>query len=119
MITFKKQKKPMKTYQDEIIANILKIMKDKDITQADIVRKTGMDKSTVSKLISGETLLKVNTLSEISTALGVSVADIVTYPGGNDTEPVEAILQIRLKKDKKDQVLRLVFGDNNIEILNR
>lgn len=40
MITFKKQKKPMKTYQDEIIANILKIMKDKDITQADIVRKT-------------------------------------------------------------------------------
>ena len=34
-------------------------------------------------------------------------------------EPVEAILQIKLKKDKKDQVLKLVFGDNNIEILNK
>ena len=32
---------------------------------------------------------------------------------------VEAVLQIKLKKDKKDQVLRLVFGDNNIEILNK
>ena len=35
------------------------------------------------------------------------------------SEPVEAILQIKLQKDKKDQVLRLVFGDNNIEILNK
>lgn len=34
-------------------------------------------------------------------------------------EPMEAILQVRLRKDKKDQVLKLVFGENNIEILNR
>ena len=51
--------------------------------------------------------------------------DILTYPDvyvrkeEAEAEPVEAILQIKLKKDKKDQVLKLVFGDNNIEILNK
>ncbi len=34
-------------------------------------------------------------------------------------EPIEATLQIKLKKDKKDQVLKLVFGENNLEILNK
>ena len=55
----------------------------------------------------------------------MSVIDILTYPKifvestSNTLEPVEAILQIRLQKDKKDQVLKLVFGENNLEILNR
>lgn len=64
-------------------------------------------------------------LEIISNVLGVSVVDLITYPKKyvesdmvND-EPMEAILQVRLRKDKKDQVLKLVFGENNIEILNR
>ena len=53
------------------------------------------------------------------------IIDVITYPDryvkvqGSEAEPVEAVLQIKLKKDKKDQVLKLVFGDNNIEILNK
>ena len=35
-----------------------------------------------------------------------------------NNEP-EVALQIKLKKDKRDQVLRLIFGDNDIEILNK
>ena len=38
---------------------------------------------------------------------------------GKTSEDVEAILQIKLKKDRKEQVLKLVFGDNNLEILNK
>ena len=51
--------------------------------------------------------------------------DIITYPlvymepAQCEPEAVEAVLQIKLKKDKKDQVLRLIFGDNDIEILNK
>ena len=37
----------------------------------------------------------------------------------SESEPVEAILQIKLQKSKKDQVLKLIFGDNDIEILNK
>ena len=111
-----------KTYQEEIMSNILKLMNTKGIDQAEIVRRTGIDKSTVSKLISGKTQLKVNTLSEISTAIGVPVVDIITYPEkyervvSSGEEPAEVVVQLRLKKEKRDQVLRLVFGDNDIEI---
>ena len=55
----------------------------------------------------------------------MSEIDLITYPEKYvksdklTDEPVEAVLQIKLKKDKKDQVLKLVFGENNIEILNR
>ena len=51
--------------------------------------------------------------------------DLITYPEifikttEKEEDPVEAVLQIKLRKDKKDQVLKLVFGDNNIEILNK
>ena len=51
--------------------------------------------------------------------------DLITYPDiyvksdEREEEPVEAVLQIKLSKDKKDQVLKLVFGENNIEILNK
>ena len=27
--------------------------------------------------------------------------------------------RLKLKKDKRDQVMRLIFGDNDIEILNK
>jgi hypothetical protein len=34
-------------------------------------------------------------------------------------DSIEAILQIKLQADKKDQILKLVFGENNLEILNK
>ena len=55
----------------------------------------------------------------------MSVVDLFTYPDKyikatqTEGEQIEAILQIKLRKDKKDQVLKLVFGENNIEILNK
>ena len=55
----------------------------------------------------------------------MSVIDIITYPDiyvkkeEAASDPVEAILQIKLQRDKKDQVLKLIFGDNDIEILNK
>ena len=69
--------------------------------------------------------MKVKELEIISNVLGISVIDLITYPkkyvekNSSEEEPVEAILQIKLKRDKKEQVLKLVFGDNNIEILNK
>lgn len=35
----------------------------------------------------------------------------------NDIDTVQ--LTIELKKEKKDQVLKLIFGDNNLEIINK
>ena len=113
------------SYQDEIVSNIQKILKDKEITQADLSRHTEIDPATISKILSGAAQLKINTLSKIATSLDMSVVDILTYPdkyvriGNAESEPVEAVLQIKLKKDRKDQVLKLIFGEHTLEILNK
>ncbi len=113
-------------FQMKVSANIQKILADKGMPQAELSRRTDLDTATISKIFSGQTRLNVNALSEISTALDMSVMDVITYPdkyvkvgGPVKGEPVEAILQIKLQKEKKDQVLKLIFGEHNIEILNK
>lgn len=109
----------------DIAKNIREIRLQKSINQKDIADALHVDDAVVSNIERGKRELKVSELEIISNVLGVSVVDLITYPKKyvesdmvND-EPMEAILQVRLRKDKKDQVLKLVFGENNIEILNR
>ena len=105
--------------------NIKEIRLQKSINQQVIADALNVDVAVISNIEKGKRDLKVKDLEKISNALGVSVIDLITYPKkfvevvSNEDEPVEAILQIKLKKDKKDQVLKLVFGENNIEILNK
>lgn len=89
-------------------------------------QKTGIDEATSAKICSGTRGIGVKMLEKIVLAFPeVDARWLLTGEGliNNryvcDEEPLEAILQIKLKKDKKDQVLKLVFGDNNIEILNK
>ena len=85
----------------------------------------GITSSQFSKVLKMKVKLSVVQLSKLAQSLSMSEIDVITYPDryvkvqGSEAEPVEAVLQIKLKKDKKDQVLKLVFGDNNIEILNK
>ena len=95
------------------------------MNQQEIADALNVDVSVISNIENGKRELKVKELEIIANVLGVSVVDLITYPKKyvekitNDDEPAEVVLQIKLKKDKKDQVLKLVFGENNIEILNK
>lgn len=108
-----------------IVKSIKEIRLQKSINQQQIADALNVDVAVVSNIEKGKRDLKVKELEIISNALGISVIDLITYPkkyvekNSNEYEPVEAILQIKLKKDKKEQILKLVFGDNNIEILNK
>lgn len=107
-----------------IISNIRKIMNAKGLTQATMADYAETSPSQFSKILNGTVQLSLVQLSKIASRLSLREIDIYTYPDiyvkrEKTDEPVEAILQIKLSKDKKDQVLKLVFGDNNIEILNR
>lgn len=109
----------------DIAKNIREIRLQKSINQQVIADALGLDVAVVSNIEKGKRDLKFKDLEKISNALGMSVIDLITFPDkyikaeSIKEEPIEAILQIKLKKDKKDQVLKLVFGDNNIEILNK
>jgi Predicted transcriptional regulator with C-terminal CBS domains len=108
-----------------IIENIKEIRLKKGLTQQALADALEADLSAISKLESGKRELKYNELAIIATELNMSVIDIITYPDvyvkkdDRKSEPVEAILQIKLQSDKKEQILKLVFGDHDLEILNK
>ncbi len=110
---------------ETIVANIRKIMSEKNLTQATLADFAGTSESQFSKILNGKVQLSLWQLENLATNLSLRAIDIITYPlvyvesNQSDPEAVEAVLQIKLKKDKKDQVLRLIFGDNDIEILNK
>lgn len=108
----------------KVIENIKKIRLEKGIPQKLLADALSVDDSVISNIEKGKRELKVSELEIIASCLSVEVIDLFTYPqkyvpDGKEPEDIEAVLQIRLKKDRKEQVLRLVFGDNNLEILNR
>lgn len=111
--------------QEKVIRNIVKILNDRNITQSSLCVPLDISEGNVSKLLHGKTKLTFDMIAKIANYFSISVIDLISYPERyvkvttTESEPVEAILQIKLKKDKKDQVLKLVFGENNIEILNK
>lgn len=118
-------KKTLSDLDELIIDNIRKIMNDKNLTQAAIGQYMDIEPPTMSKIFKKSQPLTLDKISKLATSLSIKVIDIITYPDvyvlkdEKNTEPVEAILQIKLTKEKKEQVLKLVFGENNIEILNK
>lgn len=111
--------------QDRIIRNIVKILNDRGLTRASLTDALDVSEGTVSKLLNGTTKLTYDSLSKIAKEFSMKEIDIITYPEQYvpatkpEDEPLEAVLQIKLKKDKKDQVLNLIFGEHNLEILEK
>lgn len=110
----------------DLAQQLRKIIKDKNITQATMAEYADVSESQFSRVLSGAVQLSLRQLAMIASNLNMREIDIYTYPdryvrveeGEQPQEPIEAILQIKLQKSKKDQVLRLIFGDNDIELLN-
>ncbi len=114
-----------KSFSDKIVANLAKILRDRNLTQAAMATYADTTPSQFSKILKGSVKLSLDQISNIAKHLSMSEIDLITYPdkyvkkseqGG---EPVEAVLQIKLQKEKKDQVLKMIFGENNLEILNK
>lgn len=108
----------------KIIENIKEIRINKGIPQKALADALSVDNAVISNIENGKRELKVAELENIANCLGVEVIDLFTYPekyvpSGKRHEDVEAILQIRLKDEKKIEILRSVFGDKNYEILNK
>ena len=112
-------------FASKIVGNIRKIMKERNLTQAAVAEFMGTSESQFSKIVNGKVQLSLWQLENLARSLSMREIDIITYPEvyieekKAESDPVEAILQIKLKKDKKDQILKLVLGDKNIEILDK
>lgn len=107
-----------------VIERLRKIINDKGLTQGAMAEYAGTTPSQFSKIMKGEVQISLWQLSNIATSLHWDIIDLFTYPqkyvsSDKNNEDITASLTIQLKKEKKDQVLKLVFGDNNLEILNK
>ncbi|MDD7461581.1 MAG: helix-turn-helix transcriptional regulator [Prevotellaceae bacterium] len=110
---------------ESLINNIRKLMNDRNITQAAMAGYLGISPSQFSKVLSGKVRLKLEDVSKLATSFSMREIDLITYPDvylsqkeTMQNEP-EVVLQIKLKKDKRDQVLRLIFGNKDIEVLSK
>ncbi len=110
----------------DVLKNIRRIRKSKNISQADIASFLNIEDSTYSKIERGITELTLSKLKKISEFLDTSLIDLLSNNDENKQQPVppshthpKVYLQIELSEDKKDQVMKLIFGNNNLEILNK
>lgn len=93
----------------------------KSINQQVIADALNLDVAVVSNIENGKRDLRVKELKIISNVLGISPVDLFTYQdkyvklSQKEEDQTEAILQIKLTKEKKDQIMRMLFGHENIE----
>jgi len=111
----------------EILKNIRIIREAKGLSQdqaADIMK---ISQSQYARFERGATKTDLETLNQFANAIDMSLIDIITFPkkyiDSNQliipSQTVEATLQIKLNHNTRDQVLKLVFGENNLEILSK
>jgi transcriptional regulator with XRE-family HTH domain len=109
----------------DIIQNIINIRKEKGIGQEFIANALHVDTSVISNIERGKRELKVCELEIIAKALKVDVLYLLTYPhiyvkkeSHGKSEPAETILQIKFSGEKREKILKLIFGDTNLEFLD-
>jgi len=107
-----------------VVENLINIRNHKRLNQAEFSELIDIDYTIYNKIESGQLKLSLEKLSKIAKNLNLREIDIFTYPKvlrefDNKNEDIEAQLTIKLKKSLKEQVLEMVLGDKNIEILNK
>lgn len=116
----------MKVETVRILQNIKEIRLSKKLSQENTADVLRINTSTYSKIENGKIDLTIDRLAELAQYFEISTIDMLTWPNvfidqneRPELKKVKAILQIELDHEKKDQVLKLVFGANNVEIFNK
>ena len=117
-------------YKHVIIGEIIKEkVSEKGLTSSAFAKLIGKQKQNMESTVYSKASIDTNLLITISEVLDFDFFQFY-HPVGQKTErsnniydadenELKATLTIELTKEKKDQVLKLVFGENNLEILNK
>ena len=106
-----------------VTENIRKILNDRNLTQIAVAGYAGMSQAQFSKAMNGISNFTTWQLSKMANGLGMRLIDLFTYPevyqpANKNNEEMTASITIQLKDEKKEQALKLLFGDKNIKVLN-
>ena len=108
-----------------VVENIIHIRREKGISQEFIANALHVDTAVISNIERGKRELKVCELEKIAKVLQVDVLYLLTYPHvyvkrepSGKQEPAETIVQIKLTGEKRETILKMLFGDRNLTFLN-
>jgi transcriptional regulator with XRE-family HTH domain len=104
-----------------VIKNFRLIRESKGLSQEMVAEDMHKTQSSYARIERGATKIDLETLFVFAKVMDMSVIDVITYPKKmieeGENMSVEAIIQLRLSKAKKDEVLKIVFGNNDLELL--
>lgn len=120
----------MRTSNKSILNNIIKIRNDRGFKQATVAEGIFVDYSTYSKIESGQIKLSTERLEELANFFDMDIIDIITYPNKyvslseapesiKKSHTPKVLVQIEVDEDKKEQILKMVLGEENHTLLNK
>jgi len=106
-----------------VVENLIKIRNERKLSQILFSELIDIDYSAYNKIESGHQKLSLDQLSKIAIKLKMSEIDIYTYPKkyceiDAKNNLLDIVLMIKLKPEIKDQIFSLVFGNENLKLLN-
>jgi transcriptional regulator with XRE-family HTH domain len=113
---------------NKLLENVRTIRESKGYSQEDVAEMIKTSQPKYARFERGATKTDLEFLEQVAKVFNMSLIDIIAYPvkmvdansiNTSLNNDIKAVLQIELKKEKKEQVLKLVFGENNLEILNK
>lgn len=89
-----------------------------------------MTQASYARFERGATKTDLSVVRKVAQLFDMSLIDLISYPQKYvDIEQIESVhqeqkeikatLTIEMGKEKKDQIFRFLFGDNNVGILNK
>lgn len=105
-----------------VIDCIRKIMNDRNLKKSTLAMYAGIDPSQMTKVMNGTVQINLWQLSNLASGLGMELIDLFTYPEkfrpvNESKDEMTASITIQLKDEKKEQALKLLFGDKNLKLL--
>jgi|SRR5690554_926119 len=108
--------------RDNILRSIKIIRESNGYSQEKMAELMEISQSAYARFESGRSKTDLEILEVFANQFGKTIAELFFHPNKiptNTDAELKAQLTIELKEDKKEQVLKLIFGDNNLEILNK
>ena len=111
----------MKIQRQNLGEIIRQIVTDKGLSDAAFAKLIGMQRQNVKRTVFEKRSLDTELLCTISEVLECNLFDYFKSNTDDDAKKTElrATLSIEMGQEKQDKTIRFVFGENDIEILNR
>jgi len=118
----------MKTKKEKnihfVVDQLIKIMNDRKLSKSSFAELIEFPEAKWNKISNGHQSLSVDELSNIAEKLRIREIDIYTFPKtyvelDKKGDDIKAQLTIELREQYKQQVLELIFGNKNVELLNK